>query len=52
MTELEAKYDVINSVTQTGDLLHNAIAERLNGALKNELLYNSELLIMNRLSRR
>ncbi len=44
MTELEAKYGIITSVTQTGDPLHNAMAERLNGTLKNDFLYNFELL--------
>ena len=44
MTELEAKYGIITSVTQTGDPLHNAMAERLNGTLKNDFLYNLELL--------
>ena len=44
MTELEAKYGIITSVTQTGDPLHNAMAERLNGTLKNDFLYNTELL--------
>ena len=44
MTELEAKYGIITSVTRTGDPLHNAMAERLNGTLKNDFLYNLELL--------
>ena len=44
MTELEAKYGIITSVTQTGDPLHNAMAKRLNGTLKNDFLYNFELL--------
>ena len=44
MTELEAKYGIITSVTQTGDPLHNAIAERLNGTLKNDFLYDAEQL--------
>ena len=44
MTELEAKYGIITSVTQTGDPLHNAMAERLNGTLKNDFLYNLKLL--------
>ena len=44
MTELEAKYGIITSVTQTGDPLHNAMAERLNGTLKNDFLYDTEKL--------
>lgn len=44
MTESEAKYGIMTSVTQTGDPLHSAMAERLNGTLKNDFLYNTELL--------
>ena len=44
MTELEAKYGIITSVTQTGDPLHNAMAERLNGTLKNGFLCDTEKL--------
>ena len=44
MTELEAKYGIITSVTQTEDPLHNAMAERLNGTLKNGFLYDTEKL--------
>lgn len=44
MTESEAKYGIMTSVTRTGDPLHSAMAERLNGTLKNDFLYNTELL--------
>jgi putative transposase len=44
MTQYEAEQGIITSVTQTGDPLHNAMAERLNGTIKNDLLYNCEHL--------
>lgn len=40
MTEYEASLGIITSVTQSGDPLHNALAERLNGTIKNDWLYN------------
>lgn len=42
MTEYEATLGIINSVTQSGDSLNNALAERLNGVIKNDWLYNYE----------
>lgn len=42
MTEYESRLHIITSVTQTGDPLHNAMAERLNGIIKNDWLYKYE----------
>ena len=44
MTDYEAELGMVTSVTQTGDPLHNAMAERLNGTVKNDWLYNYESL--------
>lgn len=44
MTDYEADLGIITGVTQTGDPLHNAMAERLNGTLKNDFLYSYDLL--------
>ncbi|WP_167620606.1 integrase core domain-containing protein [Porphyromonas levii] len=44
MTNYEAELGMITSVTQTGDPLHNAMTERLNGTIKNDWLYNYESL--------
>ena len=44
MTSYEAKFGMITSVTQTGDPLHNAMAERLNGTIKNDWLYDYETM--------
>lgn len=44
MTGYEAKLGIITSVTQTGDPLHNAMAERLNGTIKNDWLYDYEAM--------
>ena len=44
MTSYEAKLGMITSVTQTGDPLHNAMAERLNGTIKNDWLYDYEAM--------
>ena len=38
----EASLGIVTSVTQTGNPLHNAMAERLNGIIKNDWLYNFE----------
>ena len=42
MTDYEASLGIVTSVTQTGNPLHNAMAERLNGIIKNDWLYNFE----------
>ena len=42
MTEYEATLGIINSVTQSGASLNNALAERLNGIIKNDWFYNYE----------
>lgn len=42
MTDYEASLGIITSVTQTGDPLHNAMAERLNGTIKNDLFFSYE----------
>lgn len=39
MIQLEENNGIIISVTQTGDPLHNAMAERLNGTIKHEWLH-------------
>lgn len=44
MTNYQAESGMITRVTQTGDSLHNAMAERLNGTIKNDWLYNYESL--------
>lgn len=44
MTSYEASLGIITSVTQTGDPLHNSMAERLNNTIKNDWLYDYELL--------
>ena len=44
MTEYEASQGIITSVTQTGDPLHNAMAERINGTIKNDWLYQYDTL--------
>lgn len=46
MTEYEASLGIITSVTQTGNPLHNSMAERLNGIIKNDWLYNFEHMPM------
>lgn len=42
MTQYEASLGITTSVTQCGDPLHNALAERLNGTIKNDWLHNYE----------
>lgn len=42
MTDYEASLGIVTSVTQTGNPLHNAMAERLNGTIKNDWLYDFE----------
>lgn len=44
MTSYEASLGIITSVTQTGDPLHNSMAERLNSTIKNDWLYDFSLL--------
>lgn len=39
MTSYEASLGIITSVTQCGNPLHNALAERLNGTIKHDWLY-------------
>jgi len=40
------KHNIISSTTQNSDPYENAIAERINGILKQEFLFNAELMTM------